>query len=64
MTSELAFPPGLIMVLGAILIPFLKGRSRLLLLLGLPVLTLAGADFPGRPYLLFLTFVVQEVGAE
>ncbi|MEJ2315911.1 MAG: Na(+)/H(+) antiporter subunit D [Gammaproteobacteria bacterium] len=40
MTSELAFPPGLIMVLGAMLIPFLRGRQRLLLLLGLPLLTL------------------------
>ena len=41
MTSEFAFPPGLIMILGAMLIPLLGGRSRMLLLLGLPVLTLA-----------------------
>ena len=41
MTSEFAFPPGLIMILGAMLIPSLGGRSRMLLLLGLPVLTLA-----------------------
>ncbi len=41
MTSEFAFPPGLIMILGAMLIPLLWGRSRMLLLLGLPVLTLA-----------------------
>ena len=41
MTSEFAFPPGLIMILGAVLIPLLGGRSRMLLLLGLPVLTLA-----------------------
>ncbi len=41
MTSEFAFPPGLIMIIGAMLIPLLAGRSRMLLLLGLPVLTLA-----------------------
>jgi len=41
MTSEFAFPPGLIMILGAMLIPLLGGRSRMLLLLGLPLLTLA-----------------------
>ena len=41
MMSELAFPPGLIMIFGAVLIPFLGGRQRLLLLLGLPLLTLA-----------------------
>jgi multicomponent Na+:H+ antiporter subunit D len=40
MTSELAFPPGLIMIIGAALIPFLGGRQRILLLLGLPLLTL------------------------
>jgi len=37
MTSEFAFPPGLIMMLGALLIPLLGERQRLLLLLGLPV---------------------------
>ena len=40
MMSELAFPPGLIMIIGAVLIPFLGGRQRILLLLGLPLLTL------------------------
>ncbi len=41
MTTDLAFPPGLILVLGAVLIPFAGERQRLLLLLGLPLLTLA-----------------------
>jgi multicomponent Na+:H+ antiporter subunit D len=41
MISEFVFPPGLIMILGAMLIPLLGGRSRMLLLLGLPALTLA-----------------------
>ncbi len=41
MTSEFAFPPGLIMVLGAALIPLLREDRRLLALLGLPALTLA-----------------------
>ncbi|MGB5497067.1 MAG: Na(+)/H(+) antiporter subunit D [Sedimenticolaceae bacterium] len=41
MTTDLAFPPGLILVLGAVLIPFAAERQRLLLLLGLPLLTLA-----------------------
>ena len=41
MTSEFAFPPGLIMVLGALLIPLLGERQRLFVLLGLPVLTMA-----------------------
>ena len=41
MTTDLAFPPGLILVLGAVLIPFATERQRLLLLLGLPLLTLA-----------------------
>ena len=40
MTSEFAFPPGLIMVFGAVLIPLLGERQRLLLLLGLPALTM------------------------
>lgn len=39
--SELVFPPGLIMILGAPLIPFADQRRRLWLLLGLPLLTLA-----------------------
>ena len=40
MMSELVFPPGLIMVLGAVLIPLLGERQRGLVLLGLPILTL------------------------
>ncbi len=40
MTSELAFPPALIMILGALAIPLLADRQRLWLLLGLPLLTL------------------------
>ena len=39
--SEFMISPGLIMVLGAILIPLLGGGLRILLLLGLPALTLA-----------------------
>ena len=64
MTSELAFPPGLIMVLGAILIPFLKGRSRLLLLLGLPVLTLAavwGLPADASLKVAFLDYMIEPV---
>jgi multicomponent Na+:H+ antiporter subunit D len=38
--SELAFPPGLILILGGLLIPFAGDRQRLWLLLGLPLLTL------------------------
>ena len=41
MTSELAFPPGLILILGALLLPFVAERHRLYLLVGLPLLTLA-----------------------
>ncbi|MCF7983108.1 MAG: Na(+)/H(+) antiporter subunit D [Thiohalocapsa sp.] len=51
--SEFALPPGLVMVLGAFLIPFAKGDRRRLLILGLPLLTLvlvwlvpANAHFP------------------
>jgi len=40
MMSEFVFPPGLIMVLGAVLIPLLGERQRGLVLLGLPILTL------------------------
>jgi multicomponent Na+:H+ antiporter subunit D len=40
MMSELAFPPGLVMILGALAIPFTTDRQRLWLLLGLPLLTL------------------------
>jgi len=39
--SELIFSPGLIMVVGALLIPLLKGGLRALILLSLPLLTLA-----------------------
>lgn len=35
-----AFPPGLLLVLGAFLIPFLKGNLRPALLIGLPILSL------------------------
>ena len=38
--SSFAFPPGLILVLGAFLIPFLKGILRPILLIGLPLLAL------------------------
>ena len=40
MMSEFVFPPGLIMVFGAVLIPLLGERQRGLVLLGLPILTL------------------------
>ncbi len=64
MTSELAFPPGLIMVLGAILIPFLKGPYRLLLLLGLPLLTLAavwGLPADASVTLAFMDYMIEPV---
>lgn len=38
--ASFSFPPGLILVLGALLIPFLKGGFRPILLIGLPALTL------------------------
>ncbi len=38
--TSFAFPPGLILVLGAFLIPFLKGVLRPALLIGLPILAL------------------------
>jgi len=38
--TSFAFPPGLILVLGAFLIPFLKGVLRPVLLIGLPILAL------------------------
>jgi multicomponent Na+:H+ antiporter subunit D len=38
--SEFVFPPGLILIIGAVLIPLLGERQRLWLLLGLPLLTL------------------------
>lgn len=40
MTLDLAFPPGLIMVLGAFLIPVASRRFRPLVIMGLPLLTL------------------------
>lgn len=39
--SSFSFPPGLILVLGALLIPFLKGVYRPALLIGLPIIALA-----------------------
>ena len=39
-SASFAFPPGLILVLGAFLIPFLKGILRPILLVGLPTLAL------------------------
>ncbi|KHF25807.1 Na(+)/H(+) antiporter subunit D [Solemya velum gill symbiont] len=39
--SEFAFPPGLIMILGAFLIPFVSDARRSLLVMSLPILTLA-----------------------
>ena len=38
--TSLALPPGLVLILGAMLLPFLEGRLRTGVLLGLPVLTL------------------------
>ena len=35
-----AFPPGAMLMLGALLVPFVVGRARATLLLGLPVVTL------------------------
>jgi multicomponent Na+:H+ antiporter subunit D len=40
MTASLAFPPGLVLILGALLLPFLRGRSRSVALLALPLATL------------------------
>ncbi|HEX9885687.1 MAG TPA: Na(+)/H(+) antiporter subunit D [Longimicrobiales bacterium] len=37
----ISFPPGLILVVGALLLPFVKGRMRDAAVLGLPLLTLA-----------------------
>ncbi|MGD8556458.1 MAG: Na(+)/H(+) antiporter subunit D [Chromatiales bacterium] len=62
MTSELAFPPGLLMMIGAALIPFLSGRKRMLLLLGLPLLTLVavwGLPADASLKLGFLDYVVE-----
>jgi multicomponent Na+:H+ antiporter subunit D len=40
MTGISAFPPGLVLILGAFLIPIVRGTARDVLLLGLPLLTL------------------------
>ena len=64
MMSEFAFPPGLIMVFGAVLIPFLGERQRLLLLLGLPALTLAavwGLPAGASLQLAFLDYTLEPV---
>jgi multicomponent Na+:H+ antiporter subunit D len=64
MTSEFAFPPGLIMVLGAVLIPLLGERGRLLVLLGLPALTLAavwGLPADASLQLTFLDYTLEPV---
>jgi multicomponent Na+:H+ antiporter subunit D len=61
---ELVLPPGLVMVLGAMLIPFTAGRARRGLVLGLPLLTLVlvwlvpeGASLP----IAFLDFQLDPV---
>ena len=64
MTSEFAFPPGLIMVLGALLIPFLGERQRLIALLGLPALTLGavwGLPADASLQLAFLDYTLEPV---
>jgi multicomponent Na+:H+ antiporter subunit D len=64
MTSEFAFPPGLIMVLGAMLIPLLGERQRLFLLLGLPALTLGavwGLPADASVQLAFLDYTLEPV---
>ena len=64
MTSEFAFPPGLIMVLGAMLIPLLGERQRLLALLGLPALTLGavwGLPADASVQLAFLDYTLEPV---
>jgi len=64
MTSEFAFPPGLIMVFGALLIPLLGQRPRLVVLLGLPVLTLGavwGLPADASLQLAFLDYTLEPV---
>jgi len=64
MTSEFAFPPGLIMVLGAMLIPLLGERQRLFALLGLPALTLGavwGLPADASVQLAFLDYTLEPV---
>ncbi|MCB1800641.1 MAG: Na(+)/H(+) antiporter subunit D [Gammaproteobacteria bacterium] len=62
--TEFAFPPGLIMVLGALAIPLAGRRARLYLLLGLPLLTLAAVwmlPFDTSVRLGFLDFELELV---
>ena len=40
---SVSFPPALLLVLGALLLPLFRGRLRTVLLLGLPLLALAAA---------------------
>jgi multicomponent Na+:H+ antiporter subunit D len=64
MMSDIAFPPGLIMVLGAMLIPMLGERQRLFALLGLPVLTLGavwGLPADASVQLAFLDYTIEPV---
>ena len=64
--SELVFPPGLIMVLGAVLIPLVNERLRLGLLIGLPLLTLAavwGLPTDASLQLGFLDYIVEPVSS-
>jgi multicomponent Na+:H+ antiporter subunit D len=64
MTIEFAFPPGLVMVFGAALIPLLGGLQRTLLLLGLPLLTLAvvwGLPADASLTLGFLDYTIEPV---
>ncbi len=39
--SEIVFPPGIILILGAFLLPFVHGTARTFLVMALPLLTLA-----------------------
>ena len=40
MTTSLLLPPGLVLIVGALLLPFLRGGLRTIALLALPLLTL------------------------
>jgi len=57
MTSEFALSPGLILILGGLLIPFASARQRLGLLLGLPLLTLSAVWWLPDGSLLTLSFL-------
>ncbi len=64
MMSELALSPGLILILGGLLIPFASARQRLGLLLGLPALTLGAVWWLPDGSLLtlpFLDYVLEPV---